>query len=377
MKLQNHLVAASFFLFVAVLFFGLSGNLEAQSDWKKLWQMTVEAAKKEGEVVIYGPHNPNYRPVWSLFQKSFPAIKFSYVPGRGAEHAERTLAERRAGKYIADIVMGGSSTYASYSPETLESIRTLLVLPEVIDESAWWEQKLSFSDPQNKYVLMITGEVGTRRGSYNTKLVNPQEIQSWRDLLKPKWKGKLGCFDPRVSGGGGETFAFFYHTPALGPDFIKRLLTETDMILTRDLVQGTDWLAKGKILFYIGSAQPIMRAKEQGLPVDLLPHPMKEGEIMGGGSCCIAYLNRAPHPNAAKVFINWVLSREGQTAWQKHLETNSLRTDIPKSDLPPVLVPINGVRYFMLNSSQYNSPAVIKTVRSFVNEVLEERKKQR
>ncbi|MGH7771253.1 MAG: ABC transporter substrate-binding protein [Candidatus Binatia bacterium] len=374
---MKRLSFSAFSFFVAVSFFGLSGNLEAQSDWKKQWEKTVEAAKKEGEVVIYGPHNPNYRPVWSLFQKSFPEIKFNFVGGRGAEHAERILAERRAGKYIVDLVMGGSSTYASYPSGTLEPIRPLLVLPEVSDESVWWGEKLSFSDPQNQLVLIVTGEVGTRRGSYNTKLVTPQEIQSWRDLLKPKWKGKLGCFDPRVSGGGGETFAFFYHTPALGPDFIKRLLTETDMILTRDLVQGTDWLAKGKILFYIGSAQPIMRAKEQGLPVDLLPHPMQEGEIMGGGSCCLAYLNRAPHPNAAKVFINWVLSREGQGAWQKHLETNSLRTDIPKSDLPPILVPIKGVRYFMLNSSQYNSPAMIKTVRSLVNEVLEERKKQR
>ena len=104
-------------------------------------------------------------------------------------------------------------------------------------------------------------------------------------------------------------------------------------MLTRDLQQGTDWLAHGKIHFYIGSGQPIMKAKKQGLPVDLMPHPLKEGDIMGGGSCCMAVMNRAPHPNATKLFINWVLSREGQSAWQKYTEVNSLRMDIPKSDL--------------------------------------------
>lgn len=361
--------------FLAILLVGLTGSVSAQSDWKKQWEKAVEGAKKEGEVVIYGPHNPQYRPVWALFQKAFTEIKFSYVPGKGSEHSERIVAERRAGKYLADVVMGGSSTYISYPSGILEPMRPLLVLPEVTDESAWWGGKLSFSDPQNQYVIILTGEVGTRRGSYNTKLVDPNEIRSWWDLLNPKWKGKIGAFDPRVSGGGGETFLFFHLSPALGPGFIKRLLTDTDLVLTRDLVQGTDWLARGKILFYIGSGQPVMRAKEQGLPVDLLPHPLKEGDIMGGGACCMAYLNRASHPNAAKVFLNWVLSREAQIAWQKHLETNSLRMDIPKDDLPPAFVPSKGVQYLMLNSAQYNRPEILKAMRSLVSQTLEERKK--
>ena len=362
-------------LSLAVLLLQSPAPLQAQSDWKKQWEKAVDGAKKEGEVVIYGPHNPQYRPVWALFQKSFPEIKFNFVPGKGSEHSERIVAERRAGKYLADIVMGGSSTYISYGPGVLESIRPLLLLPEATDESAWWDGKLWFSDPQNQYVLILTGEVGTRRGSYNTKLADPNDIQSWWDLLSPKWKGKVGSFDPRVSGGGGETFLFFHLSPALGPGFIKRLLTESDLVLTRDLVQGTDWLARGKILFYIGSGQPVMRAKEQGLPVDLLPHPLKEGEIMGGGACCLAYLSKAPHPNAAKVFLNWILTRDAQISWQKNLETNSLRMDIPKDDLPPAFVPRKGVRYFMLNSAHYSRPEVLKAMRGVVSQSLEERRR--
>jgi ABC-type Fe3+ transport system substrate-binding protein len=97
---------------------------------------------------------------------------------------------------------------------------------------------------------------------------------------------------------------------------------------------------------------------------------MKEGDIMGGGSCCIAVLNKAPHPNAAKLFVNWVLSREGQTAWQKYTEVNSLRMDIPKFDLPADDVPQKGVNYFMLNSSKYNDRVGRREMHKIVEEAL-------
>jgi iron(III) transport system substrate-binding protein len=355
-------------LFPSLLVFaGIAG---AQVDWKRQWEATVEAANKESEVVIYGPHNPMYQQLWAVFQKNFPTIKFNFVPGKGAEHVQRLVAERRAGKYLADILMGGSSTYASFAPGTLEPLRPLLLLPGVYDSAAWWDRKLHFADSQNQSAIIISGEVGTRRGSYNTKLADPQEIQSWWDLLQPRWKGKLGSFDPRVAGGGGETFLFFYYTPALGTKFITRLLTETDILLTRDLQQGTDWLAQGKILFYIGSGQPIMKAKKQGLPVDLLPHALKEGEIMGGGACCMAVMSKAPHPNAARLFANWVLSREGQIAWQKYAEVNSLRMDIPKDDLGPGDVPQKDVNYFMLNSYRYNNETGRKALQQAVKNAL-------
>ena len=368
MRLGTRTMSELFVLFASLL--ALSEIAGAQPDLKRQWETTVEAAKKEGAVVIYGPHNPIYQQLWAVFQKNFPEIKFTFVPGKGAEHVQRLVAERRAGKYLADLVMGGSSTYASFAPGTMEPLKPLLLLPEVNDPSGWWDRKLHFADPQNQAAIIISGEVGTRRGSYNTKLVDPKEIQSWWDLLQPKWKGKLGSFDPRVAGGGGETFLFFYYTPALGTKFITRILTETDILLTRDLQQGTDWLAQGKILFYIGSGQPIMKAKKQGLPVDLLPHPLKEGEVMGGGSCCMAVMTKAPHPNAAKLFVNWVLSREGQTAWQKYAEVNSLRMDIPKDDLGSEDVPQRGVSYFMINSYKYNDPARRKALQQVVEEAL-------
>ena len=114
--------------FVAVvgLLVELTGaSVHGQSEWKKRWEQTIDAGKKEGEVAIYGPHNPAYQQVWSLFQKSYPEIKFNFVPGKGSEHAQRIVAERRAGKYLADLLMGGSSTYASFAPNKLKMLREL------------------------------------------------------------------------------------------------------------------------------------------------------------------------------------------------------------------------------------------------------------
>ena len=345
-------------------------SARAAEDWKQEWEKTVQAARREGDLTIYGPHNPMYRPLWELFQKSFSGVKINFEPGKGADLTQKILNERRAGKYLADLLMGGSSSFVVFPAGALERLRPQLVLPETYDDSGWWQKRLWFADPQNQSAVLLSGEVGTRRGSYNTRLLDPSEVQSWWDLLKPRFKGRLGTFDPQTAGGGGETFVFFYNSPALGPRFITRLLTETDILITRHLEQGTDWLGQGKIHFYIGSAQPVVRAKQQGLPVDLLPHPLKEGDIMGGGACCMAMLNRAPHPNAAKVFINWVMSREGQIAWQKYSETNSLRTDIPKDDLPPWGVPQKGVDYFMLSASQNQDPAKVKAMYKVAEEAL-------
>jgi len=359
-----------FVVLAGCISFSVLTAAHAQSDWKKQWEATIEAGRKDGEVVIYGPHNPAYQHIWAIFQKLYPEVKFNFVPGKGSDHVQRIVAERRAGKYLADLIMGGSSTYAAFTPGTLEPLKPLLILPDVADASNWFDGRFHFADPQNNGGLIISGEIGTRRGSYNTKLLDPKEVQSWWDLLKPKFKGKLVTFDPRVAGGGGETFMFFYYTPTLGQSFITRILSETDILITRDLQQGTDWLGQGKVLFQIGSGQPVMKANKQGLPVDLMPHAMKEGDIMGGGSCCLAVMSKAPHPNAAKLFLNWVLSREGQSAWQKYTEVNSLRVDIPKSDLPADDVPQKGVNYFMLNSAKYNGMEGRKALHQIVEDAL-------
>ena len=147
---------------------------------------------------------------------------------------------------------------------------------------------------------------------------------------------------------------FFYHHPAIGPAFIKKLFGEMDVTLFRDFRQSIDWLATGKasLCFFCSDLD---KAKLQGLPVEEFAS-FKEGAALTTQYGTLALLNRAPHANAAKVFINWFLSRDGQLALQKSLaksaaeQADSLRIDIPKNDVQPEDRRVTGVDYLDIDS---------------------------
>lgn len=119
-------------------------------------------------------------------------------------------------------------------------------------------------------------------------------------------------------------------------------------------------------------ATDVEEAKKQGLPVDVLDaHAFKnDGVGLEAGGTMLALVNKAPHPNAAEVLINWFLSREGQTAIQKisvnEPGQNSLREDIVKEHLPASLQRRKGVNYVRLWGAEvWNRDSVVK----FVNEL--------
>ena len=319
------------------------------------WEKTVEAAKKEGQVNVY---ITGWGAVLNAgeFQKRYPEIRVVGVHGQGRQISQRVLAERRAGKYLPDVVSAGLQTnYRTlHGTRALDPIKPALILPEIVDKSKWFEERHRYADPEGQYVFRYIGAVQPSTPAYNTKLVNPKEIESLWDFLKPKWKGKMEARDTRTPGPGSSPMKFFYYNPQLGPDFLKRLFGETDMTFFRDFRSGTDWLARGKfaICFFCSG---IGRAKSQGLPVDQLG-TMKEGAALVSFHGSLALMNRAPHPNAARVFINWYLSREGQIALQKALVNlgddppDSLRIDIPKDSVSLIRRRMKGGTYIDLES---------------------------
>jgi iron(III) transport system substrate-binding protein len=349
--------------------------------WQDDWEKTVQAAKKEGQLVLYG--SADYEKLFAEFNKKYPEIKIIGVFGRGADVAKRFMAERRAEKYLADLYVNGQTTGYNvfYKAKALDPIPPLLVLPEVTDTSKWWQGKHHYVDPEGQYLLNINGETRIVVG-YNTKLVNPAEIKSYWDLLNPKWKGKIVAYDPTL-GGAGDAMRFFYYQKSLGPEFIKRILTETDSVISSDTRQMGDWLAGGK--FALSLFGPISRMdldimQIQGLPVSwFAPEHLKEGAYITAGSGGVALINKAPHPNAAKVGLNWLLSREGQIAYQRlFTEGNdgpdSLRIDIPKDKVPrgnrrPEADPN---RYPFVDRAEWMD---MESIRKFLKETLEQRKR--
>ncbi len=342
---------------VAFLFIlDLSFSRPSQADWKAEWEKTLEAAGKEGRLNVYstlGPHE-----LLPHFEKAYPQIKVVSVAARSGPIAQRILAERRAGKFLADVEIGGGSRNLAefFANKMLDPIKPILVLPEVVDESKWFEKRHRYLDPMGRYIFAFVGEPQYGSVYYNTKLVNPEEFKSLWDFVNPKWKGKIEARDMTSPGPGGGAMRFYYYNPKLGPPFIRKLFGEMDITITRNERQMTDWLAIGKfsICFFCRDTN---LAKRQGLPVEEFG-PMKEGAGITSKGGTIALINRAPHPNASKVFINWLLSREGQMVYAKVMaqsqgrNIDSLRIDIPKDDIPPLERRKEGVTYIDVDTAE-------------------------
>jgi ABC-type Fe3+ transport system substrate-binding protein len=338
--------------------------------WQVEWEKTLEAAKKEGQVVVY---ISGYEAILPDFEKEFPEIKVIAVTGRGNQLGPRLLAERRAEKFIADVSSTGANPNFQqfHLAKALDPIKPALILPEVTDQTKWYLKRHQYSDPDGQFVFNYVGSATYGSISYNTKLVDVKEFKSYVDLLNPKWKGKIAIRDIREAGPGAGNTRFFYYHSELGPHFIKKLFGEMDATLFRDFRQGPDWLATGKyaICFFCD----VDVSKRQGLPVDTFgPKVFKEGGGLVQQFGTLALVNRAPHPNAAKVFINWLLSRNGQLAVQKRTMTaespaDSLRIDIPKDEVPYDNRRLEGIKYLDTGKPEWIE---MKPIIDVVNEAL-------
>jgi iron(III) transport system substrate-binding protein len=329
--------------------------LGAQLDWKRDWEQTVTAAKKEGQVTVY---IYRYERVLQDFQREFPDINVVSVSGRGNALTTRIMSERRAGKFLVDVYSAGpGGTYnVLYKGKALDPIKPALILPEVVDESKWFGGVHRYVDAEGKYVFAYLASPSDAQLAYNSTLVNPKEFKSYWDVIQPKWRGKIVALDLR-DGGLGGTMQFFYYSPELGPEFIKKFFATMDIQFAKNFRQMTDWLAQGRYAICFG-CKDSMRAKHQGLPVeDFDTTRWKEGSSFSSGGGSLSLPNQAPHPNAAKVFINWFLSRRGQTALQKLGDVddppNSRRIDIPKDDVPPANRMVPDAKYFDVVKPEY------------------------
>jgi iron(III) transport system substrate-binding protein len=304
---------------------------QAPGNWKADWETTQRRAEKEGRLVIYGPTGADQQKLYTeVFQQAFPKIKVNYTPGRISELISRIMAEQRAGIRQADLVLGGTDILLGTlkGKGYLQPIRSTLILPEVVDTTAWFKGKVWFADNEDRFIPMWRA-VPYTAACINTNLVKVNELQSYWDLLQPKWKRKIVSQDLRVGSARNQMYAIYIRKD-LGPDYLKRLYGEMDVTLSRSLPQIADWVAGGKFAIAIGGVDCDDMA-EKGLPV--VPIHLEGIAAVGAGTDPAAFLASSPHSNAAKVFLNWILSREGQTQFQKLTRENSLRVDIPKEGI--------------------------------------------
>jgi ABC-type Fe3+ transport system substrate-binding protein len=321
---------------VALLGFNL---VTARADWES----TLAAAKKEGKVSVITDVTATLRDALTLeFQKKY-GISVELFGSSGREVAPRIAAERKAGQFLWDIYVHGSTTaLESMIPMgAFDPLEPALILADVKDPKTWRGGAIEFLDP-NKMVLVMTP---FQRGTifYNTKLVSAKEFKSHRDLLDPKWKGKIVVDDPRRAGPGVATFTFFYLHPDLGVDFI-RALGKQQMTILRDYAQEADAVGQGRYPVLIGTADFVaMNRAKQGIPIGIVDaRQLKEGTDLNPTNGNLALFNKAPNPNAARIYINWLLSKEGQTIFARANGYISARLDVPTDHTEPWRVPLPG-----------------------------------
>lgn len=313
--------------------------------WDAKWQETLALARKEGKVVIYGLSSaPAIKEQAPLFYKKFGIELEVLALDRGPLLTAKIFNERRAGLYLPDIYNGGTNTFFGVmKPAGLaDPQEPALILPEVIDPNNWFGGELPWGDKER--LLLESYAYPNTNIAVNTDLVNPQEIRSYYDIANPRFKGKIIMNDPTIAGTGLKSFSILGFA-ILKLDFFKQIAALEPTII-RDQRLQVDWLAKGKyaILMFPRTA-PVTEYKEAGAPITFVSPA--EGTYLSAGGGNNAIMNKAPHPNAARIFVNWFYSREGQTLITAIDGLQSARVDVPPGTSDSLKIRQPGVKYFL------------------------------
>jgi len=255
----------------------------------------LEKAKSEGEVTIYSTMRVNeLAKLIKAFNKRFPFLKVNVNRISGRQVATKILIEYKAGRYEVDIANGFA--HIGYALKT-----------EGVLDPYYSPEKRFFSVPdKDKEGLFAPAYVAPVVLGYNTNLVKPDEVpRTYEDLLLPKWKGKMFLDE--------EDYDWFiilldHFGRKKGLEYMKKLVQQ-DLSMRRGRVLQTQLLGAGEMPIAIAlHAHSLLDFKEKGAPIDyaiLDPYFAKPSDIV--------LFQKAPHPHAAAVFIDWVLSKEAQS----------------------------------------------------------------
>jgi iron(III) transport system substrate-binding protein len=296
------------FVLLSLVVLASAGNVAAQS------KEVLEGARKEGQLVFYsGIPIPDAQAILSALEKKYPFIKTTFYRATGPALVSRIQTEQRAGTHIWDVM---NST--GFEPYVLLE-QGYFAKYESSERKHFPE---GHKDNDGMWATMYTTPMIV---SYNSKLVSAADLpKDYADLLNLKWKGRLGM--------DSSDFEWYANLRKVwGAEKAQKFL---DGLKKQDvrLVQGrallTELLSGGEIAMLVNNfLQNAIEAKRKGSPVEFLAlDPVVSAAGLVG-------INRlAPHPNAAKLFVDFVLSREGQELIVK-TDRSSVRKDVASNPL--------------------------------------------
>jgi iron(III) transport system substrate-binding protein len=280
---------------------GASGQTSTADEqaWEK---QTYEAAKKEGKITVYGFWNPDLEKVTRDFlAEHYPGVELETLTTTTATDKIRT--ERQSGQFLVDAYIGGGTTVLGL--DKLGYTEKFAPPSESLAGSKWKVQPSSYmSFPSLVYAIQGKGIL------INTSLVPPdKEPKKWEDLLDPFFSGRKIVMDhPGRGGGPGGSWArWVYDTPSLGRAYLEKLKAQDPVLDAGSAAPDIDATARGEYAAYL-PAYPSSIPQVPGAPVKFI-----WPEITGGATpTMVAMMNQAPHPNAAKLYLNMQLLPEYQ-----------------------------------------------------------------
>lgn len=320
--------------------------VSAREAWQEKWDQTVTAAKKEGMIAVGITKGADTREALIKFGERY-GIRTEITSGKSAQVTQKLLMERRVGLYLLDVMITGATTMVTTMKPAgaIVPLEPALIRQDILDPRSWQPGQPAWVD-KDRSILTIeytaTGKIGI-----NTNLVRQGEISTLRDLLNPKWKGKIIINDPTVEGTGSKLVGVVAYQQ--GWD-VWREIAKQEPAIIRDERLMVEWLTRGKYAIIIApKTDPIFQAKAAGAPVETVA--LKDARYLGGDT--IVLLKNTPHPNAAITFINWMLSQEGQMTYHKSAGQWSARMDVSTPDSDPNVRPEPGVKYFDSNNEEF------------------------
>lgn len=324
-----------------------SGTPVSTAGWERQWESLLVEARKEQEVVIYTNINPGARTLMGNAFKDKYGITLNFLAFTGfGDLQAKVILEKQGGLYLADVFVTGSTTLATIMKpqDLLRPVNPILIHPEALAPKGWRGGVLPFVD-RDLYVFDLIGAIW---GGYlrNTDLVREGEITSYLDVLKPSYKGKIVFDDPAVPGSGNAFIAhlaqnLFDTEKAL--DFLQQLMKQEAQII-RDRHLQTEWVARGRYPVLVGpDSKETATFLDVGAPIALV-WP-KEGAYTSSVGGSLGLPTRSPHPNATSVFVNWLLTKEGQTLFSQGFGLPSNRNDI-QPEINPKMLPPSDLKIF-------------------------------
>ncbi|HLY64426.1 MAG TPA: extracellular solute-binding protein [Chloroflexota bacterium] len=327
------------------------------------WTGLVAAAKQEGKVTVLSQPGAGLRQVFDTFQAKY-GIPVELRTGGPSELGPAISAERKADQYLWDVaVLGATTMLVGYkSTGALDPVRPAMVLPEVLDDSKWQGGfQAGWMDHEKALDYAFVDNVSSTV-YINRQVIPESQLNSIDQLWDPKWKGKIASIDPRVGSSGAGTFGIWLAVK--GEDKLRSFFSEQQLVPTQDGRQLLDWVLRGQYPIGIGISPDFLTDyARQGLDVSNVkplvgddPATVKLSHATG----TVGLLNRAPHPNAAKVLINWLLTQDGQATFAQQTGYNVRRLDVPVQNAAAAVE--SGRRYIELEAEDQDYPTYVKAI---------------